>query len=135
MKQTIFSTIILLTVSGCAVSLPEDELSSTRNKLEHFLQNAEMTQSEMNIISANVLQLANMEKALLEYRIENQPNFSKIEKAFNTDREAWEKRVKKEASKPSPYEGGSFAALDHNSKMTDCVKKRIAELKTKWRTK
>ena len=65
MKQTIFSTIILLTVSGCAVNLPEDELSSNRNKLEYFLQNAEMTQGEMNIISANVLQLTNMERPCL----------------------------------------------------------------------
>ena len=94
-----------------------------------------MTQSEMNLISSYALQLSNMEKALLEYRICNRPDYRKIEKAFQADCEAWEKRVKKEASKPSPYEGGSFAALDHNSKMTDCVNKRIAELKTKWRKK
>ena len=81
MKKTIFSTIILLTVTGCAVPLPEDELSLTRSKLEHFLQTREMTQSEMNLINSYALQLSNMEKAQLEYRICNRPDYRKIEKA------------------------------------------------------
>ena len=51
-----------------------------------------MTQSEINILSQYMVELANMERHLLEYRIWNQPNYDKIEKAFTADCEAWEKR-------------------------------------------
>ena len=60
MKQIIFSTLLLLTVTGCAPRLPEDELSSTRNRLEHYLMNNATTQSEMNILSQYILQMTNM---------------------------------------------------------------------------
>ena len=133
MKKTIFSTIILLTVTGCAVTQPEDELSLTRSKLEHFLQTREMTQSEMNLINSYALQLSNMEKALLEYRICNRPDYRKIEKAFQADCEAWEKLFLKESLKSSFYEGGTFAPADQDSRLRALVQNRITELKTKWR--
>ena len=135
MKQIIFSTIILLTICGCTTYLPEDELRLTRGRLRHHLQHEAMTQSEMNIISAYIFQLADMEKNLIEYRIVNQPNYNKIEKAFLTDCEAWKKLARKEAETPSRYEGGSFAPMDHHSQMTDLVETRIRELKIKWRKK
>ena len=135
MKQIIFSTLILLTVTGCATRLPEDELSSTRNRLEHYLMNNAMTQSEMNILSQYILQMTNMEKYMIEYRIWNQPNYDKIEKVFSADCEAWEKRADAEAKKPSEFEGGSTAPCDHNLRMTGFIEKRIEELRTKWRKK
>ena len=51
MKQIIFSVAILLTVTGCATRLPEDDLSETRGKLQHYLMNDARTQSEMNLVS------------------------------------------------------------------------------------
>ena len=135
MKQIIFSTIVLLTVCGCSAHLPEDELCVTRGRLRHHLQHEVMTQSEMNIISEYIFQLADMEKNLIEYRIVNQPNYNKIEKAFLTDCEGWEKAARKEAETPSRYEGGSFAPMDHHSRMTDLIETRIRELKIKWRKK
>ena len=99
MKQIIFSTLILLTVTGCATRLPEDELSSTRNCLEHYLMNNAMTQSELNILSQNMVELANMERHLLEYRIWNQSNYDQIEKAFTADCEVWEKRADAEGGR------------------------------------
>ena len=135
MKQIIFSTLILLTVTGCATRLPEDELRLTRNRLEHYLTNNAMTQSEMNILSQNMVILADMERYWLEYRIWNQSNYDKIEKSFMADCEAWEKRADAEAQKPSEFEGGSMAPTDHNLRMTGFIEKRIDELKTKWRQK
>ena len=135
MKQIIFSTIILLTVCGCSAHLPEDELCMTRGRLKHYLLHEVMPQSEMNIISAYMFQLADMEKHLIEYRIVNQPNYNKIEKAFLSDCEVWEKAALKEAETPSRYEGGSFAPMDHHSRMTDLVETRINEIKNKWRQK
>ena len=135
MKQIIFSVLILLTVTGCATRLPEDELSSTRNRLEHYLMNNAMTQSEINILSQYMVELANMERYLLEYRIWNQSNYDKIEKAFTADCEAWEKRADAEAKKPSQYKGGSLEPTDHNLRMTGFIEKRIEELRTKWRQK
>ena len=135
MKTIIFSTLILLTVTGCATRLPEDELSSTRNRLEHYLMNNAMTQSEMNILSQNMVELANMERHLLEYRIWNQSNYDQIEKSFTADCEAWEKRADAEAKKPSQYNGGSMAPMEHNLRMTGFIEKRIEELRTKWRQK
>ena len=134
MKQIIFNTIILLTICGCTTHLPEDELRLTRGRLKHHLQHEAMTQSEMNIISEYIFQLADMEKNLIEYRIVNQQNYNKIEKAFLTDCEAWEKLPVKKP-KRSRYEGGSFAPMDHHSRMTDLIETRIRELKTKWRKK
>ena len=125
----------MLTVTGCATRLPEDELSSTRNRLEHYLMNNATTQSELNILSQNMVELANMERHLLEYRIWNQSNYNKIEKAFTADCEAWEKRADAEAKKPSGFEGGSMAPCDHNLRMTGFIEKRIEELRTKWRKK
>ena len=135
MKQIVFSTIILLTVCGCSAHLPEDELCITRGRLKHYLQHEAMTQSEMNIISAYIFQLAYMEEDLIRYRIVNQPNYNKIEKAFLADCEVWKKAARKEAETPSRYEGGSFAPMDHHLRMTDLVETHIHELKTKWRKK
>ena len=127
--------MILLTATGCAVRLPEDDLSETRSKLEHYLLNDARTQSEMNLVSSYMVQLANMEKYLIEYRIWNQSNYDQIEKEFNADCEAWEKRAEAENQKPSQFEGGSLAPMDHNLRMTDFIEKRIEELRTKWRKK
>ena len=135
MKTIIFSTLLLLTVTGCATRLPEDELKSTRTRLEHYLINNAMTQSEMTILSQYMVQLANMEKYLLEYRIWNQSNCDQIEKAFTADCEAWEKRADSEAKKPSPYKGGSLEPMDHNLRMSGFIEKRIEGLRTKWRKK
>ena len=135
MRQIIFSVFILLTVTGCATRLPEDKLSLTRGRLEHYLMNDAMTQSEINILSQYMVELANMERHLLEYRIWNQSNYDQIEKAFTADCEAWEKRADSEAKKPSQYNGGSMAPMDHNLRMTGFIEKRIEELRTKWRQK
>ena len=135
MKQIIFSVLILLTVTGCAPRLPEDELAHTRGRLEHYLMNDAMTQSEINILSQYMVELSNMERHLLEYRIWNQSNYDKIEKAFTADCEAWEKRADAEAKKPSRYKGGSAEPMEHNLRMTGFIEKRIEELRTKWRQK
>ena len=135
MKTIIFSTLILLTVTGCATRLPEDELARSRERLEHYLMNDAMMQSEINILSQYMVELANMERYLLEYRIWNQPNYDQIEKAFTADCEAWEKQADAEAKKPSQYKGGSAEPMDHNLRMTGFIEKRIEELKTKWRQK
>ena len=135
MKQIIFSFLILLTVTGCVSRLPEEELNSTRGRLKHYLINEAMTQSEMTILSQYMLQLANMEKYMIEYRIWNQSNYDKIEKSFTANCEAWEKQADAEAKKPSEFEGGSMAPCDHNLRMTGFIEKRIEELKTKWRKK
>ena len=127
--------MILLTVTGCAVRYPEDDLSETRSKLEYYLQHDARTQSEINLVSSYMVQLANMEKYLLEYRIWNQSNYDQIEKNFHADSEAWEKRAEAENLKPSQFEGGSLAPMDHNLRMTDFIEKRIEELRTKWRKK
>ena len=135
MKQIIFSVAILLTVTGCATRLPEDDLRQSRGNLEHYLLHDARTQSEMNLVSSYMVQLANMEKYLIEYRIWNQANYDYIEKEFQADCEAWEKRAEAENLKPSQYEGGSLAPMDHNLRMTGFIEKRIHELKTKWRKK
>lgn len=135
MKQIIFSTLILLTVTGCATRLPEDELARSRNRLERYLMTDAMTQSEINILSQYMVELANMERHLLEYRIWNQSNYDQIEKAFTADCEAWEKRADAEVKKPSQYKGGSLEPMDHNLRMTGFIEKRIEELRIKWRQK
>ena len=135
MKQIIFSVAILLTVTGCVTRLPEDDLRQCRGKLEHYLLNDARTQSEMNLVSSYMVQLANMKKHLIEYRIWNQANYDQIEKEFNADCEAWEKRAEAENQKPSQFEGGSLAPMDHNLRMTGFLEKRINELRTKWRQK
>ena len=135
MRQIIFSVFILLTATGCVSRLPEDELLLTRGRLEHYLTNDAMTQSEMTILSQYMLQLANMEKYLIEFRIWNQPGYEKIEKAFMADCKAWDKRAEAEEQKPSQYKGGSLEPTDHNLRMTGLIEKRIEELRTKWRQK
>ena len=132
MKQIIFSILILLTITGCSRRLPEDELHLTREKLGNYLVNHAMTQSEMTILSQYMLQLANMEKYQIEYRIWNQPGYEQIEKTFRADCETWEKLAEAEANKPGEFEGGSMAPCDHNLRMTDFVQKRIDELRRKW---
>ena len=132
MKTILFSALILLTATGCAVRLPENDLKEARGKLEHYLLNDAVTQSEMNILSQNMVELANMERHLLEYRICNQSDYEKIEKDFLADCEVWGKRAESEIRKPSRYEGGSMAPLDHNLRMTDFIEKRIAELRQRW---
>lgn len=135
MKQIIFSFLILLTVTGCATRLPEDELAHSRERLEHYLMNDAMMQSEINILSQYMVELANMERHLLEYRIWNQSNYDQIERSFTADCEAWEKRADAEAQKPREFEGGSMAPMEHNLRMTGFIEKRIEELRTKWRQK
>ena len=136
LKKTIFATAALLVLTGCATRLPEEELRLTRERLDKYLFNEEnLTQSEMTIMSEYLLRLARMEQYMIEYRIWNQPGYEKIEKQFMADCELFEKKLKAEWEKPSEYAGGSMEPMDRNLRMTDLVRKRIDELKTKWLAK
>ena len=136
MKKSIFAALALLTLTGCATRLPEEELRLTRERLDKYLCNKEsLTQSEMTIMSEYLLRLARMEQYMIEYRIWNQPGYDKIEKQFMSDCERWNKKLEEEGRKPSEYAGGSMEPMDRNLRMTDLVRKRIDELKTKWQVK
>ena len=136
MKKSIFAALALLALTGCATRLPEEELRLTRERLDKYLFNeGNLTQSEMTILSEFLLRLARMEQYLIEYRIWNQPGYDKIKKQFMADCERWNKKLEEEAQKPSEYAGGSMEPMDRNLRMTDLVRKRIDELKTKWRAK
>lgn len=136
MKKSIFAALALLALTGCAVRLPEDELRLTRERLDGYLfREKNLTQSEMTILSEYELKLACMERYMIEYRIWNQPGYGKIEKRFMADCGLWNKKLEEEARKPSAYAGGSMEHMDRNLRMTDLVRKRIDELKTKWLAK
>ena len=110
----------------------QGELRDARNKLNHYLVNEAMTQSEMTTLSEFQLHLAQMELYHVRYTIWNQENYESIEAEFQKDEQRWEENLKKEQAKPSEFEGGSMAPADHNMRMTAFVEKRIAELKQKW---
>ena len=136
MKKTIFAALALFALTGCATRLPEEELRLTRERLDKYLfSEKNLTQSEMTIMSEYLLRLARMEQYMIEYRIWNQPGYGKIEKQFMADCELWNKKLEEEARKPSEYEGGSMEPMDRNLRMTNLVRKRIDELKTKWLAK
>ena len=110
----------------------QGELRDARNKLNHYLVNEAMTQSEMTTLSEFQLTLAQMELYHVRYTIWNQENYESIEAEFQKDEQRWEEDLKKEQEKPSEFEGGSMAPMDHNMRMTAFVEKRINELKLKW---
>ena len=110
----------------------QGELRDARNKLNHYLVNEAMTQSEMTTLSEFQLHLAQMELYHVRYTIWNQENYESIEVEFQKDEQRWEDDLKKEQEKPSEFEGGSMAPMDHNMRMTAFVEKRINELKLKW---
>ena len=110
----------------------QGELRDARNKLNHYLVNEAMTQSEMTTLSEFQLHLAQMELYHVRYTIWNQENYESIEVEFQKDEQHWEEDLKKEQEKPSEFEGGSMAPMDHNMRMTAFVEKRINELKLKW---
>ena len=136
MKKAFFAAAVMLVLTGCAARLPEDELRLARERIDRYLFNEEsLTQSEMNILSSYMLRLASMECYLVEYRIWNMPGYGKIEKQFIADRELWNKKLEEEKRKPSEFAGGSREPMDRNLRMTDFLRERIDELKTKWLTK
>ncbi len=110
----------------------QGELRDARNKLNHYLVNKAMTQSEMTTLSEFQLHLAQMELYHVRYTIWNQENYKSIEADFQKDEQRWEEDLKKEQEKPSEFEGGSMAPMDHNMRMTAFMEKRINELKLKW---
>ena len=110
----------------------QGELRDARNKLNHYLVNEAMTQSEMTTLSEFQLTLAQMELYHIRYTIWNQENYESIEAEFQKDEQRWEEDLKKEQEKQSEFEGGSMAPMDHNMRMTAFVEKRINELKLKW---
>ena len=110
----------------------QDELRDARNKLEHYMLNDAMTQGEMTTLSEFQLALAQMELYHIRYTIWNQGNYKSIEADFQKDEQRWEEELKKEQAKPSEFEGGSMAPMDHNMCMTAFMEKRIKELKDKW---
>jgi hypothetical protein len=110
----------------------QGELRDARNKLNHYLVNEAMTQSEMTTLSEFQLTLAQMELYHIRYTIWNQENYESIEVEFQKDEQRWEEDLKKEQKKTSDFEGGSMAPMDHNMRMTAFVEKRINELKLKW---
>ena len=110
----------------------QDELRDARSKLEHYMLNDAMTQGEMTTLSEFQLTLAQMELYHVRYTIWNQENYESIEADFQKDEQRWEEELKKEQAKPSEFEGGSMAPMDHNMRMTAFVEKRIKELKDKW---
>ena len=110
----------------------QGELRDTRYRLNHYLLNEAMTQSEMTTLSEFQLTLAQMELYHVRYTIWNQENYESIEAEFQKNEQRWEENLKKEQSKPSEFEGGSMASMDHNMRMTAIVENRIKELKQKW---
>ena len=110
----------------------QGELRDARNKLEHYMLNDAMTQGEMTTLSEFQLSLAQMELYHVRYTIWNQENYESIEADFQKDEQRWEEELKIEQEKPSEFEGGSMAPMDHNMRMTAFVEKRINELKLKW---
>ena len=110
----------------------QGELRDARNKLEHYMLNDAMTQGEMTTLSEFQLSLAQMELYHVRYTIWNQENYESIEADFQKDEQRWDEELKKEQEKPSEFEGGSMAPMDHNMRMTAFVEKRINELKMKW---
>ena len=136
MKKSILAALALFTLTGCALRPPEEELRLTRERLDKYLFSEEnLTQSEMTIMSEYLLALARMEQYMIEYRIWNQPGYAKIEKQFLADCARWDKKLEEELRKPSEYAGGSMEPMDRNLRVTDLVRKRIDELKTKWLAK
>ena len=110
----------------------QGELRDARSKLEHYMLNDAMTQGEMTTLSEFQLHLAQMELYHVRYTVWNQENYESIEVEFQKDEQRWEEDLKKEQEKPSEFEGGSMAPMDHNMRMTAFVEKRINELKLKW---
>ena len=107
----------------------QGELRNARIKLE---ANHTGSQSEMTMVSEFQLQLAMMELYHVRYTIWNQSNYGQIEADFQKNEEAWEQLYKKEQEKPSEFEGGSMAPMDHKLRMVAFIEKRIAELKSNW---
>lgn len=128
----IFAISGALFLTGCAARLPEEELSLARERLDQCLDHVS-TQSEMNLISADIFALAQMERRWIEYRICNQPGYDRIEKDYMNDCDEWERKAEAEAKKPSPYEGGTLAPYERNRRMEYFEQQRIEELKAKWR--
>lgn len=122
--------------SGCTYVKPnqgiQGELRHTRKKLEFYMTNEAITIGEMTTLSEFQFHLAQMELYHVRYTIWNQKNYEKIEADFQKDEQAWEQRFKDEQEKPSEFEGGSIAPMDHNMRMTSFIEKRISELKAKW---
>ena len=110
----------------------QGELRDARNKLEHYMLNDAMTQGEMTTLSEFQLTLAQMELYHVRYTIWNQENYGSIEADFQKDEQRWEEKLKQEQAKPSEFEGGSMAPMDHNMRITAFMEKRINELKDKW---
>ena len=110
----------------------QGELRDARNKLNHYMVNEAMTQAEVTTLSEFQLHLAQMELYYVRYTIWNQDNYGQIEAEFQKDEQRWKENLKKEQEKPSEFEGGSMAPMDHNMRMTAFVEKRINELKLKW---
>ena len=110
----------------------QGELRDARGKLEHYMLNDALTQGEMTTLSEFQLTLAQMELYHVRYTIWNQKNYESIEADFQKDEQRWEEELKKEQAKPSEFEGGSMAPMDHNMRMTAFMEKRIKELKDKW---
>lgn len=107
----------------------QGELRNARMKLEANFTGA---QSEMTIVSEFQFALVQMKLYHVRYTIWNQKNYAEIESDFRKDEAEWEEKFKKEQQKPSAFEGGSMAPMDHNMRMTAFLEKRIAELKAKW---
>lgn len=107
----------------------EGELSRTRERLDRYYTG---TQSEMTLLSEFQLTLASMELYHVRFVIWNQPHYAKIEKQFTADEKAWDKALEEEHKKPSEFEGGSMAPMDHNMRITSFLQKRITELKDIW---
>ena len=74
----------------------QGELRDARNKLNHYLVNEAMTQSEMTTLSKFQLHLAQMELYHVRYTIWNQENYESIEVEFQKDEQRWEEDLKKE---------------------------------------
>ena len=108
----------------------EGELSRTRERLGNYYTG---TQSEMTMLSEFQLSLVTMELYHVRFIIWNQPNYAEIEEKFSKNEKEWDKALEAEHKKPSEFEGGSMAPMDHNMRITDFLQKRINYLNANWR--
>ena len=118
---------------GCSFPEQNQDIQSTLREARVKLEsNYTGPQSEMTVVSQFQLQLAMMELYHVRYSIWNRSDYGKIEAGFRKDEQIWKQAFKKEQEKPSEFEGGSLAPMDHNLRMTAFIEKRIAELKSRW---
>ena len=133
--------IFLLIGISIGYALPQNEsveavLLTARKECERELNsNENFSQWNLNMCSAFLRRLAEMELAWRQLGVTNSASYSQIEPEYMKWCQEWDKKLEEDRNRPSEFAGGSMEMMDAALRQYWLLCEQLDELECKWKNR